>query len=123
MDSILNSVKKALGIAADQTHFDSVLLANINSVFTILTQLGVGPAEGFSITDEYTTWDMFIQNSQNIESVRTYMNMKVKLLFDPPLSATHMEAMNRMISEFEFRLNVAVESVSSDSEEESQNGK
>lgn len=110
MESILTSVKKLLGITEEYEHFDSDIIMHINSVFMILTQLGVGPAEGFSIRDKTVTWDEFIPNGQNLESVKSYMYMKVRLLFDPPTSSSVMDSMNRLISELEWRLNVAGES-------------
>lgn len=109
MNSILTSIKKLLGITEECENFDADIIIHINSVFMILTQLGVGPTEGFSIQDKTTTWDEFIPVNQ-LESVRSYVYMKVKLMFDPPLSSAVMESMNRMISEFEWRLNIAVES-------------
>lgn len=109
MDSILTSIKKLLGITEEYEHFDADIIMHINSVFMILTQLGVGPSEGFSITDKTATWDEFVSDNQ-LESVKSYIHMKVKLMFDPPLSSAVMECMNRMISEFEWRLNVAAES-------------
>lgn len=109
MDSILTSIKKLLGITEEYTHFDTDLVMHINSVFMVLNQLGVGPSEGFSITDNYATWNDFLGDSMDIEVVKSYMYLKVKLLFDPPLSASVMESMNRSISEFEWRLNVAAE--------------
>lgn len=109
MESILISIKKMLGITEDYEHFDSDLIMHINSVFSILTQLGVGPSEGFSIKDKTNVWSDFIPDDPRLESVKSYVYMKVKLLFDPPLSSTVMESTNRMISEFEWRLNVQSE--------------
>lgn len=109
-ESILTSVKKLLGVPEDYEQFDTDILMHINSVFMILNQLGVGPSEGFSITDKTATWNDFISDNTQFESVKTYMCMKVRLLFDPPLSSAVMECMNRSISEFEWRLNVAAES-------------
>lgn len=109
MESILTSIKKLLGITEEYEHFDADIIMHINSVFMILTQLGVGPSEGFSIKDKSTTWNEFVSDNQ-LESVKSYMHMKVKLMFDPPLSSAVMECMNRMISEFEWRLNIAAES-------------
>lgn len=123
MDSILTSIKKLLGIAEDYEHFDQDLIIHINSVLSVLTQLGVGPSEGFSIEDENATWDDFIPKDKRLSSIRSYVYMKVKLLFDPPLSSSVMESMNRMISEFEWRLNVAAEPTQSNEEEANQNGK
>lgn len=105
MESILTSIKKLLGITEEYEHFDPDIIMHINSVFTILTQLGVGPSEGFRIEDESTTWDEFIDSdTQNYEAVKSYIYLKVKILFDPPASSSVMESMNRMISEFEWRL-------------------
>lgn len=122
MDSILTSIKKLLGIAEDYEHFDQDLIIHINSVLSILTQLGVGPSEGFSIEDENATWNDFIPEDKRLSSIRSYVYMKVKLLFDPPLSSSVMESMNRMINEFEWRLNVAAEPTQSNEEEVNQNG-
>ena len=122
MDSILTSIKKLLGIAEDYEHFDQDLIIHINSVLSVLTQLGVGPSEGFSIEDENATWNDFIPEDKRLSSIRSYVYMKVKLLFDPPLSSSVMESMNRMISEFEWRLNIAAEPTQSNEEEVNQNG-
>ena len=110
MESILTSVKKMLGIAEEYEHFDPDIIMHINSVFMILTQMGVGPAEGFVIEDETSTWSDFAQDTIPIESVKSYIYMKVRLMFDPPASGSVTESMNRMISELEWRLNVAAES-------------
>lgn len=110
MESILTSIKKLLGISEEYEHFDADIIMYINSVFSILTQLGVGPPEGFSISDSDATWDEFLTEDPRLEMVKSYMGMKVKLLFDPPLTSSVMEAANRSISEFEWRLNVAAES-------------
>lgn len=109
MESILISIKKMLGITKEYDHFDNDLIMHINSVFMILTQLGVGPSSGFIITGEYETWDTFLPEGQNLEAVKSYMYMKVRLLFDPPSSSIVMECMNRMISELEWRLKVEAE--------------
>lgn len=109
MDSILTSIKKLLGITEDYTHFDTDIVMHINSVFSILTQLGVGPPEGFYIQDKTTIWYEYISDPNKIEMVKSYMYLKVRLLFDPPSSSSVIEAFNKQISEFEWRLNVAVE--------------
>lgn len=109
-DSILTSIKKLLGITEDYEYFDQDIIMHINSVLMILTQLGVGPSQGFSITDKSATWNEFIPEGQNIESVKSYVYQKVRLIFDPPSSNALIESMNRMINEFEWRLNVAAES-------------
>ena len=109
MDSILTSIKKMLGITEDYTHFDTDIVIHINSVFSILTQLGVGPPEGFYIQDNTRICYEYISDPNKIEMVKSYMYLKVRLLFDPPSSSSVIEAFNKQISEFEWRLNVAVE--------------
>ncbi len=117
MVSILKSIKKLLGIAEDQACFDSDIIMHINSVFSILTQIGVGPADGFSIQDELANWTDFITDEKKLQIVKSYMHLRVKLLFDPPLSSAVMSAMERTISEFEWRLNTIAESTITNSEE------
>lgn len=111
MESILTSIKKMLGIDEAYTHFDADIIMHINSVLMILTQLGVGPEEGFVIEDDTSTWINFIPeaNAAQLHAVKTYIYMKVKIVFDPPLSSAVIESMNRQIAEFEWRLNVAVD--------------
>lgn len=110
MDSILTSVKKMLGIELDYEHFDPDILMAINSVFTILAQLGVGPEEGFVIVDDSATWnDFFGQGGKQIELVKSYIYLKTKLIFDPPTTGVLHEAMERQIQEFEWRLSIAAE--------------
>ena len=109
-DSILTSIKKLLGITEEYEHFDQDIIIHINSVFMILNQLGVGPSNGFSITDKTAVWSDFISEGANLESVKSYIYLKVRLLFDPPTTSAVMESMNRMISELEFRHNVSAES-------------
>lgn len=109
MESILTSIKKLLGIAEEDTNFDQDLIVHINSVFMILTQLGVGPSKGFSIKDENDVWSDFIPEQSSLEAVKSYVCMKVRLMFDPPLSSAVADAINRNISELEWRLNVGAE--------------
>lgn len=114
MESILTSIKKLLGISEEYAMFDSDLIMHINSVFMILTQLGIGPSEGFNIEDDSATWDEFVSDDLKLDLIKSYMHLKVKLLFDPPLNSAVIESMNRMINEFEWRLNVAADSIKSD---------
>lgn len=109
MDSILTSIKKLLGIAEDYEHFDQDIIMCINSAFSTLTQLGVGPAEGFRIEDESAEWSEFLKDDFRLEFVKTYIHLKVKMAFDPPLSSAVIESINRQISELEWRINVAVD--------------
>ena len=121
MESILTSIKKLLGIAEEYTHFDADLIMHINSVLSILTQIGVGPAEGFSIKDESSVWEDFVPENSKWELIKSYTYMKVKLLFDPPLSSAVIESTNRIISELEWRIQVAADPVKTIEEEEIQN--
>lgn len=105
-DSILNTTKKLLGIAEENTEFDLDIILHINSVFTILTQLGVGPSKGFFITDSSATWSDFIPEGEMMEAVKSYMACKVRMLFDPPTSSATMQALQNMCNELEWRLNV-----------------
>ena len=109
MESILISVKKMLGITEEYTNFDPDIIMHINSVFMILNQLGVGPEEGFMIEDDLSTWNDFLEDDSRLQMVKSYMYLKVRLLFDPPSSSTHMNAFNQSIAEFEWRLNIAVD--------------
>lgn len=115
MDSILTSTKKLLGIEESYTHFDDVIVMHINSVFMILTQLGVGPKQGFSITGAGEKWSEFIPEGSDLKAVKSYMHHKVRLMFDPP-NASVIESMNRTISELEWRLNVRVDTKASSEE-------
>ena len=123
MESILTSIKKMLGIPEEYDHFDPDLIMHINSVLSILTQIGVGPSEGFRIEDDLATWGDFLNDDTDYEAVKSYVHLRVKLLFDTStLSSAVIESMNRMISELEWRLNAIAESKQSSLEEEIQNG-
>lgn len=119
MDNILSSIKKLLGIPTEETAFDSDIIMHINSVFMILNQLGIGPTNGFTISDDYALWSDFIPDGQNLELVKSYMYMKVRLLFDPPTNSSVLASMEKTINEFEWRLNVQAETKM----EENQNDK
>lgn len=109
MDSILTSIKKDLGIMEDYTHFDADIIMGINTSFSILTQLGVGPSTGFSISDKNSVWTDFVEDTSRLEFIKTYVSKKTKMIFDPPTSSSVMESMNRILSELEWRINVAVD--------------
>ena len=104
LESILISIKKLLGIDEDYHHFDSDLVMHINTVFMILHQMGVGTAEPFSIEDEDATWDDFLQDAKDLQAVKTYIALKVRLVFDPPTASAHLQAINDSIKELEWRL-------------------
>lgn len=110
MDSILTSIKLLLDITEDCKDFDKQLVMHINSVFMILTQMGVGPIEGFRIRDEFATWDNFITDEEQLDAVISYMYLKVKLLFDSQsMTSPLIESTNRLIAELEWRLNAAAD--------------
>lgn len=109
MNSILTSVKKMIGITKEDTNFDDDIIMHINTVFFILNQLGVGPTEPFTIEDDLAEWSAFLESPTSLQLVKTYMKLKVQLLFDPPSNSSIMSAINQQISELEFRLNVAVD--------------
>lgn len=109
MDSILTSIKNLLGIVEECTDFDQIIIMHINSVFSILNQLGVGPTDGFSIEDDSAVWSDFIGNDPRLSDVKSFVYLKVRMLFDPPLSSAVAESMNRLASELEWRINVAVD--------------
>ena len=87
--------------------FDVDIIMHINSVFSILTQLGVGSEDGFSISDKTAVWNDFIPESPKLNFVKSYVYLKVRLLFDPPVNSPVTEAINRAIEELEWRMNVA----------------
>lgn len=109
MESILTSIKKMLGISKEYTHFDEDLIMHINSALAVLGQLGVGPSEGFSITDKSAVWSDFVPDLSKLQFIKTYVYQKVKLLFDPPQSSAAIQALNESIREFEWRINVQVD--------------
>ena len=98
MESILLSIKKLLGILPDYTNFDDDIIIHINTAFAILNQLG-----GFMIVDENSSWGEYT-NENNLNMVKTYIYLKVRLLFDPPTSSALIESINRTLSEIEWRI-------------------
>jgi len=103
--SILTTVKKILGVDATYTTFDVDIITHINSVFFTLNQLGIGPADGFAIEDATAVWDDFLGTDLRLNAVKTYMYLRVRLLFDPPTASYLIEATRQQIQEFEWRLN------------------
>lgn len=111
MESILLSVKSYIGGAVTETeYFDDQIIDHINSVFADLWQLGIGPREDFMIEDDIPTWDDFLRGSTKLNAVKTYVELRVKLLFDPPTIASVLESMQRQVDKWEWRLTVAAES-------------
>ncbi len=110
-NSILNTTKKILGIEPLYTPFDVDVVTHINSVFSVLNQLGVGPEDGFFITDQNALWDEFQIPGNQLNLVKTYIFLRVRLLFDPPGTSYLIEAMNNQIREYEWRLSEMRESL------------
>lgn len=108
-DSILTSVKKMLGPEEAYEHFDPDLIMHINTVLATLTELGVGPEDGFVIEDKSATWHEFIGNSKLLKMVPTYVYLKVRLAFDPPTTAAVLESFERQAKEYEWRINEVAE--------------
>lgn len=112
-ESILETVRIACNVGPENTDFDNELILYTNSVLAIATQLGVGPKTGFHITGESESWEDFLgnMNVDSINTVQTYVGKKVKQLFDPPVSSAVKDSLDRNLSELEWRVNVAAESV------------
>lgn len=110
-DSILMTIRKLVCGNPYADHFDTDLLVHINACFSILNQLGVGPESGFVVTDETQSWSSYVADNRILNMVKTYVTLKVKKIFDPPLTSSVLEAMDKEISQLEWRLNVAVDPV------------
>lgn len=112
--SILDDIKKLLGITVSCTDFDTDIIMHINTVLMTLNQLGIG-TEGFQIEDRESVWSDFIETDK-LAATKSYVHLRVKLLFDPPLNSAIMEAIKESIRELEWRLNIRVESEIEDEE-------
>lgn len=111
MDSILNSIKKLLGIEAEYEHFDTDIIIHINTIFLTLNQLGVGPEAGYAIRGKEEQWLAYTSDMLWVEAIKTYIYLKVRLIFDPPTNSFLIEAMNKQIAELEWRLKLQAEEV------------
>ena len=109
MESILTSIKKPLGYEAETTAFDDDIIMHINSVFADLAQIGVGPKEGFSISDANTTWRDYTDDDPLLANVKQYVYLKVRLVFDPPTNSSVLASYEKTIERLEWRLNVAAD--------------
>lgn len=105
-ESILNNTKKILGIDSTYTAFDPDIMIHINSVFSTLNQLGIGPVDGFAIDDAAATWVDFLGADKRLNFVKTYVYLRVRLLFDPPTTSYLINSMKEQVQELEWRLNV-----------------
>lgn len=105
--TILSDIKKQIGIVPDYTAFDDQILLDINAAFNTLHQLGVGPEEGF-LVDADTEWETYI-STKRLNFIKSYISMKVKVMFDPPSSSFALDALNKQIAEYEWRITSEVE--------------
>lgn len=110
-ESILTTIKKMLGLDDEYQPFDADVIVLINSALMTLTQLGVGPKNGYVITDYNSKWSDFLVNDVKLEAVKNYVYLKVRVTFDPPTSSSVLEAYKQQLNELEWRLNVQAESV------------
>lgn len=108
-ESILNTIKQMVGVEQNYDAFDMDLVVDINSAFYSLRQLGVGPTEGFTISDDVAKWNDFVEDKSLLGLVKTYVYLKVRMLFDPPTNSFLTSSIEKQISEYEWRLNVAGE--------------
>lgn len=106
-ESILTSIKKNIGYDEAYEEYDKDLIMHINSVFSILNQLGAGPKEGFYISDKSKKWSDYIDDPYKLQFIKSYVYLKVKMIFDPPTSSSVIESFNKMISEYEWRITEA----------------
>lgn len=104
MTSILESIKKLLGLTSEYTVFDNDIIMYINSAFSQLNQMGVGPKEGFIIEDARAEWSDFLNDEIRIEYIKNFVFLKVKQIFDPPTSSSVLEAYNNQLAELAWRL-------------------
>ncbi|QJD49589.1 virion structural protein [Gordonia phage Secretariat] len=104
-ESILDSTKKILGIDAEYDAFDMDIIMHINSALSTLNQLGLGPEEGFMIQDSSEEWGDLLEEDMRLNSIKTYVYLKVRIIFDPPSTSFVLTAMQEQIKELEWRLN------------------
>ena len=109
MESILSTIKKMLGITEEYTQFDTDITIHINSIISVLTQIGVGPASGFLVVDKSNKWTDWLTTSTNLESVKSYIHVRVRLLFDPPTNSAVTKSYEQIIKELEWRILVTTD--------------
>ena len=107
--SIFKTIKSLLGPESDYDAFDNDIIIFINSAIATLTQLGIGPPAGFRITGDTETWTDLVGSYEDLDSVKSYIYMKVRLAFDPPSNSSVLNAYQEACKEYEWRLNVAVD--------------
>ena len=109
VDSILTTIKGLVGVVPTDTNFDQEITIHINSAFMSLQQLGVGPSTGFYISSDEELWADILLDRKDLEAVKTYIYLKVRLVFDPPQNSFLVDSIKNMITELEFRINAQVE--------------
>lgn len=105
--AILDDIKKQIGVVPEYTAFDDQILMDINAAFATLHQLGVGPEEGFLVGSD-TEWDSYF-STKRLNFIKSYVSMKVRVMFDPPTSSFALDALNKQIAEYEWRITSEVE--------------
>lgn len=112
-DSILDSVKRSCDIVVDDTSFDGKLIMYTNAMFSVVSDLGIGPAGGYSIVDNTATWEDFATTDPQLtddedllNSLKLYVGLRVRYLFDPPTLSFVIEAMDRQVAEFTSRISM-----------------
>ena len=106
--SILDDVKHTLGLLPEDTAHDSDVIMHINTAFSELTQIGAGPVAGYMITGKEDRWDAFFTDAR-LNSIKSYIFLKVKLIMDPPGTSFGIQAMERQLTEMQFRINVVAD--------------
>ena len=110
MDSILTTVKKLLGIDEEDVSFDTDIIVSINTAIPSLSQMGIGPPNGFIVISKDQKWTDYIRDTTiNLEGVKTYLYLKTKLIFDPPTNSTVIQSIENNLKELEWRMMLAVE--------------
>jgi hypothetical protein len=104
--SILDTTKKTVGLSSDDDSFDDDIVMHINTALSTLNQLGIGPTEGFEVEDSSATWDDFLGGDKRLNFVKTYVYLRVRLVFDPWQTSFVIDSMNKQIQELEWRMNV-----------------
>ena len=109
MNSVLNTIKKLLGIDADDDSFDSDICIGINSAILTLSQLGLEGKEGFIVTDDTQEWSDYLNDNKLLPMVQQYIHLKTKISFDPPQNSFVCENLKQIITELEWRIRMASE--------------
>lgn len=108
-ESILTNTKKLVGLTEEDTSFDVDIIVHINSAFTTLNDLGIGPPQGFGISDSVPEWATFSGDLLMLNMIKAYVYFKVRLGFDPPQAPPAIAAMEKQVAELEWRMNVRFE--------------